>query len=569
MPPENISLKRHITTAATAISFVAAIFTLTVIVLLCANSLTLESADPLSAEALQSLMAAARETPGDGIAIAQLQALDQLARRNFFGALAWRQHGFILIGAGLLALIVSLNIRAMATRRVFDPRDAQPPLPGVLRKLSFTAAISAIGVLAAVGSIIAALTLYKNVEVPPSPIQPVEPAEVAVPINPDTESWQNFRGPNGLGIAAHATPPLHWDATLGSNIIWKTEITRPGFSSPIVWGQYIFMTTGDAASRELFAYNSNTGDMRWKTAIPFRGSALPEVTEDTGFAAATPATDGNLVFVIFATGDLAAVDYSGGIRWQLHLGVPKNVYGHSSSLIVHEGTLIVQFDHDGDSVLYGINAETGSEQWRSDRDVSSSWASPVIIKPESGEHQVVLNAIPYTAAYRCTDGAMLWDAELFGEAEVAPSPAFDGKTVFIANEYAALSAVIPGDPAEVSWSSDEDYLPDVSSPVATNGILIVATGAGTVTAYETDSGEELWQYENDDGFYSSPILAGGLVYISDMEGNTHVLEFSTQLKKLAINPLGESSICTPAFVGSRIFIRGEKNLFCIGKDATP
>jgi hypothetical protein len=158
-------------------------------------------------------------------------------------------------------------------------------------------------------------------------------------------NWPQFRGPGGNGVAGSQDPPTDWDGASGINILWKAEVPRPGQNSPVVWGDRVFLSGGDESAREIFCWNAETGKLRWRTAVPRKAgpnAVLPIVDSNTGFAAPTMAVNGREVFALFATGDLAALDFSGKILWTRDLGVPEMKYG--CPLLAVRNAVIVQHD---------------------------------------------------------------------------------------------------------------------------------------------------------------------------------------------------------------------------------
>ena len=147
--------------------------------------------------------------------------------------------------------------------------------------------------------------------------------------------------------------------------------------------------------------------------------------------------------------------------------------------------------------------------------------------------------------------------------EVGPSPAYSGGIVFVCNDYARLAAIKLGEVPELLWESDED-LSEISSPVANEDMVIMAASYGTVSCFDSKTGERLWYYEADDGFYSSPLIANEKIYLMDISGLMHIIKADKTLELISKNPLGEKASTTPAFYKDKIFIRGEKNLYCIG-----
>lgn len=565
--------KQALAVAATAIGIVASIFAITVAILLILNAAAFQKAEPLSHAAVQGMMSALREGDAQEETAQQLQALDTLARRTFFGSLQWQREGGLLAIIGALIAIGAFLMRAHLLHTPFNPADETPPDPADARRQRVIAGLAMASVAAAF-----AVTMIVAIDPTPPPHPARAPANKAPPASEQASSdppepktytpyWPAFRGPDSLGIAADtATPPIHWDVPANSNVRWRVATDMPGFGSPVVAGDLVFLTVGDADARGIVAFDTEDGTQRWQSTVPFGGHELPDVTQDTGFAAATPTTDGKHVYAVFATGDVGAFDMEGNLAWHSHLGVPQNMYGHSSSLLTHSGLLLIQFDEEAGGEIIALDTETGAFEWSAERDVQTSWASPVILRPAGKDPQVVLNAIPYTAAYRLSDGAMVWSAEIFGSGEVASSPAFDGDTLFVANEYAQLAAVRTDGSGELIWSGDAN-LPDVSSPVATNGILVVACAYGVITAYNTETGDTFWVHEFEDGFYGSPVVADGRVYIMNNEGVTQVFEHAKTFNLIASNSLGARSSCTPAFVGNRIYIRGADTLVCIEEPA--
>lgn len=374
----------------------------------------------------------------------------------------------------------------------------------------------------------------------------------------------SFRGPFAQGASYAKNIPTEWDGAAGTNVLWKAPVPKLGFNSPIIWGDKIFVAGADASAREVYCFDRNTGKLLWTgVANNIQGSpaAMPKVTSDTGLSAPTMTTDGKAVFAIFATGDVIAFDMNGNRLWARNLGVPNNHYGHSSSLITWGGKLYVQYDSNSGGRLLALNNNTGETIWDKQRESKISWASPVLAEI-NGKYQVLLTADPIVAGYDCETGNELWKVECM-MGEVGPSVAFGDGLVFAANEYARLAAIDPKT-ASIVWENDE-YLPEASSPLAYNGLLIVCTSYGVIACYNDKTGELYWEDDVGTTLYSSPVTADGKLFMMDNNGVMHVYAMSKDLKKISENELGEHSGQTPAFADGRIYIRGEKNLYCIGK----
>ena len=380
------------------------------------------------------------------------------------------------------------------------------------------------------------------------------------------KNWPQFRGPEGHGIVYNnENTPVSWDGTTGDNIIWKTPIPLEGFSSPIIWEGKIFFSGTDDDNQAVFCFNAEDGELLWEhklNDIPGSPSPRPKVMEYTGYAAPTMTTDGKGVYAIFGTGDIAGINFEGERIWAKNLGSPVNHYGHGSSLALNGNTLLVQYDQNTGGHLIGLNTETGEHVYDKARDIEISWASPILINSDT-RTEVVLSGNPFVISYDPSTGNELWRFKCMS-GEIGPSPAFSDGVVFVCNDYARLAAIKPGDTPSLLWETDED-LSEISSPVANEDFVIMAASFGTASCFDSKTGERYWYYDADDGFYSSPIIANGLIYLMDVIGLMHVIKADKTLEVIGKNPLGEKSLTTPAFYDDKIFIRGEKNLYCIGK----
>jgi len=374
-----------------------------------------------------------------------------------------------------------------------------------------------------------------------------------------------FRGYMGQGISYHKNIPETWNGSTGENVKWKVAFSKPGYSSPVIWGDLIFISGGDAQSRVVSCYNRHTGQLIWEkevTGIPGSPATPPKVSHDTGLAAPTMSVDGNRVYAIFATGDVVAFDMNGNQVWGRNLGVPKNTYGHSSSLQVWGNKIVVQYDTHSKGRMLALNTASGETIWDVERPVNASWASPVLIEVE-GKIQVVTTSDPYVSGHDLETGAELWKVEAM-MGEVGASVAYGDGLVFATNEYARLVALEPKANAEFTWENDE-YLAEASSPVVHNGLLYTATSYGVLVCYDALTGEKKFEKEFNDGFYSSPIIADGKLYIMDMGGVMHILKADASGTIIGEPVLGEGGVTVPAMADGLIYIRGDEHLYCIGK----
>jgi outer membrane protein assembly factor BamB len=337
-------------------------------------------------------------------------------------------------------------------------------------------------------------------------------------------------------------------------------VPLPGRGSPAVWDDKVFLSGADKSRREVFCWSAATGALLWRQAVPFK-APVPQVPDTTGYAPNTVAVNGRQVFAAFPDGDLVAMDFTGKILWTRSLGPIEMNYGYASSPAVAPGMLVIQVDQLEGGRLLCVDPETGTTRWETSREVTSCWASPVIVDTGRGS-MILANGNPVVAAYDGEKGKKLWETGGM-RGENAPSPAYADGRVFVSNQLLSLTAVNAGNGAKL-WEVYEDF-PDVASPLAVpGGPLFAAASYGVLSCLDAATGKPFWKKEYPEGFYASPILAGGRVYCLDRSGTMRIFAAERSMKLIASPALGERTETTPAFHGNTIFIRGEKHLFCIG-----
>jgi len=567
--------------AALASVAVAGAFCVAVALILTVSFLREQKSNPLANKTLVRLQAQLVEHPEDAALKEQIRQIDQELRADYFRRRAFFVHGawLLLGGAVVLALAIKSAYRWGMKPYVPDPltlhRNNPFRIAPLARMAVGIAAIITAGVL--VG--LAALPRHRTIQFASllqSPADEHPPRIVAGKLPSDEEyarNWPSFRGPAGSARAVGEGYPTEWDGPSGRNVLWKSPVPLPGNSSPIVWGDRIFLTGATAEQREIFCYDAGSGQLLWRQPVgPVSGPPV-EVSDDTSFAPNTPATDGVRVYAIFPTGDLAAFDFAGRRLWAKSLGRPDNHYGHASSLATWRDRLIVQLDQghaakDGKSAIIAFDGATGSELWRTPRPTPATWSSPIVAMTKSGP-QIIASGDPYVMAYDPLTGAELWRAKCMG-GEIAPSPVFDGEMVYVAQSRADLVAIRPdgrGDVTDthIAWTYGDD-LPDITSPLATGQYLLMVTTGGTLTCCDVKTGKAMWIELLDvfDDFNASPALAAGKVYLTDTQGVTYLFEPGPAYKPVGQAKLGEKVRASFAFVDGRIYVRGEKNLYCLG-----
>jgi len=584
------------------IALICGVFAAIICILVIVNYIQLKRIDPLNTPVMASLQERLKQNPGDDSLRTEIRELDLLARKAFFTS-QWqvRMGGYLLLGS-VLIIVICLKwielIRPNIPPIPFPEKDTFWSHRMIRRKwITYTALLIVSGGLLlafltyrdlgkSLNSLETTLANQADSVTPVKKEKAVAASQVILADTPrsrDTvvatapalpeqkfptrqEILRNsatFRGPDGTGIVAQTNFPVRWNGITGDHILWRTEIPLPGFNSPVVWNNRIFLSGANTTTREIFCFDAGSGKLLWKTdvsEVPGTPGTVPKVDPQTGFAASTMTTDGQRVYAIFATGDLIALRMDGSRAWAQNLGLPANHYGHSSSLIMFRDLLIVQLDQQSGSAVIAFDGSTGKQVWKTNRNVRVSWASPILAN--TGEQtELILVADPIVASYDPATGAELWQVDCIS-GEVGPSVAFAGGMVFAVNEYSKLAAIRPGEPRQVAWEST-DYLSDIPSPVANEKYLFLPTSYGTFVCYEANTGRQLWVKELERPTYASPMLADGNIYQLDKSGIMHIFTADSLGTPVAESPLGEGSVCTPAFSNRRIYIRGEKHLFCI------
>jgi outer membrane protein assembly factor BamB len=593
---------------ATRIAAVAAVVAIVVCSLLLYDYAERLRKDPLDSPTYKTLTDALDQHPTDESLKEQVRALDLQLRREYF-----RQRTFTGVGAGLLTVAVLtflLSARAATTLRrrlpsptvQFGPQDREAAWTRIARWA--VAAMCVAMILAAAALVLSVksplprsaeeLATFPNPPQEPGPppnapqvqsdgggnrqvARPVAANVAAEPPPSDAElakAWPRFRGPGGLGISAYTNVPDAWDAPKGKGIAWKTPVPLPGNNSPVVWGKRIFLSGADEHRREVYCFDADSGKLVWRQNVagtPQSNARPPKVNEDTGFAAATTATDGRRVFTIFANGDLAAFDVAGKPAWTKSLGLPDNSYGHASSLTTYKNMLLVQLDQGtnaGKSKLLAFDSATGKPIWQTARPVPNSWSSPIVIHAGDND-QLITSGNPWAIAYNLTDGSEIWRVKCLGP-DVGASPCFADGRVFVANDNAMLSAIRPDGHGDVTgthilWKGD-DGMPDTCSPLATREFVFLLASDGTLTCYDAVKGGVLWSEEFGEACSASPSMVGNRLYIIARSGRAWIVEPGREkCRRVGQCDLGEQCVSSPAFQDGRIYLRGNEHVFCIGK----
>ncbi|MHB8969449.1 MAG: outer membrane protein assembly factor BamB family protein [Pirellulaceae bacterium] len=416
----------------------------------------------------------------------------------------------------------------------------------------------------------------------PKPDVAAQPDAALPPYDTYLQQWPRFRGPLGSGVSQYSDIPQQWSVPDNVGIAWKAAVPLPGNNSPVVWDKRVLLSGATAEEQAVFCFDAASGSLQWRHDLPPTKPAKGEleVSESTGYAAPTMATDGLRAYAIFATGDVVALSLEGQELWHKNLGIPKNPYGHASSLATYNDLLIVQLDQgldeDGLSKLVALRGATGEVAWEVKRPVPNSWSSPIVVE-HGGKWLVITCVNPWLIAYSAADGSEIWRAKVLG-GEVGPSPVFVRGIVYAANSASGLAAVRPDGTGDVTkthvqWTTDTD-VPDICSPLVTEKfVLLLAQGLlacfdatpAESGATESEVRDPLWEEDLLEEVSSSPSQVGNYVYLFSEAGKAWIVEpQSDACKRIAACDMGEPVRSSPAFLPGRIYVRGQEHLFCIG-----
>lgn len=408
--------------------------------------------------------------------------------------------------------------------------------------------------------------------------------------------WPGWRGPLSTGASAAARPPVQWSED--EHVRWRAAVPGLGHSTPVVWGDRVFVTsaipTGDplpprpdpapgahdnapVRNRQRFvvvAYSLETGERLWLTevreALPHEGGHVT-----ASFASASPVCDARRIVASFGSYGVYGLDHDGAVRWAAELGTMHSKHGHGegASPVLFGDTVVVPWDHEGPSALVALDADTGETRWRVEREEPTGWSTPIVVEVD-GEAQVVVSGSGRAQGYDLATGAEVWSCDGLSQNVVA-SPVADGTRVFLGSSYekqALLALELAGARGDLT-TSDEHLLwvrragtPYVPSPVLWDGALYVLhhyQGLLSRIALADGAQDRRPLRLGIGDVYGSPIVAGGRLYVTDLDGTTVVLTADAELRPLARNRLNERFSASAVAVGRRLLLRGESLLYCL------
>lgn len=414
--------------------------------------------------------------------------------------------------------------------------------------------------------------------------------------------WPQWRGPLGTGVAPQADPPVHWDES--RNLLWKKALPGLGHSTPIVWEDRIYVTAAVPAGEPLgpfyddapgshgnlpvthrhrfvvLALDRGSGEVLWertvRTSLPHEGGHYT-----SSLASASPLTDGEHLLAHFGSQGIFCLSPDGEPQWERQLGLMRTKHGHGegSSPVLHGETVVINWDHEGQSFVLALDKRTGRERWKIPRDEVTSWATPIAIE-QDGMVQVIVAGTSRVRGYRLDTGDVIWECGGLAANIVASPVAGDGMA-FVGSSYekrVLLAIRLDGARGDITGTDRVPWTrrrttPYVPSPLLYDGVLyFLAHYQGILTRVDTKTGRDRpgpLRLRGIGNVYASPVAASGRVYVTDLNGTTLVLSHAEAPQALAVNRLEDRFSASPALAGRQIYLRGEENLYAIGTVPTP
>lgn len=423
-------------------------------------------------------------------------------------------------------------------------------------------------------------------------------------------SWPSFRGTHASGVAEGQNLPDTWDVKTGQNILWQVPVAGLAHSSPVVWGNTVFVTTavssqsdatfkpglygdGDASTDrssqqwKLIAFDKRTGKIAWER-VAAEGVPLDKRHMKSTYASGSPATNGRIVVASFGSMGVHAFDVAGNFRWKVDYGrinlgaydLPSWEWGPASSPIIWNDLVILQVDTHADSFIVALNANTGATVWKTDRDELPSWGTPTVSQTPAGP-VLVTNASKFVRGYDPRTGKELW--RLGKSSKItAPTPIFADnlwviasgrapeRPIFVVKPDAAGDLTLPdGETSNsgVAWSKTArgPYMP---TPIAYKGVLYVLANNGLFDAIDLQTGKDVYRQRLPNvgsGFSASPVAADGKIYLSSEDGDVLVIGAGATFSHISTNAMGDLLMATPALSDGVMYVRSMKTLFAIGR----
>jgi len=421
------------------------------------------------------------------------------------------------------------------------------------------------------------------------------------------QNWPSFRGPNASGVAEGTNPPISWDLEKTQNVLWKTNIPGLSHSSPIVWGNQVFVITAvssdanasfkakdrgiDLATDDakhtwmIFALDKRNGRVLW-TDKPYEGVPRARRHVKATQANSTPVTDGRYVVAVFGSEGLACYDTNGKLLWKQDLGVlnpgpwddKESSWGHSSSPIIYRDLVIVQADGHEQSFIAAFNLKDGKQAWRVERNEITSWTTPSIYQGKD-RTELIANGGRYIRGYDPLTGKELWRFSDNDTQVKMQAPLIANDLIYITGGYPpgrAMYVFRPGATGDISLKAGEDtnaFLawrtskgsPYTPTPIVYGDQFYVLADNGVLSSYDAKTGEVIYQQRLPTSFSASPVAADGKLYLASEDGDVFVVKAGRQYELLSKNVMGQPLMATPAITQGMLILRGDKAIYAIGE----
>ena len=386
------------------------------------------------------------------------------------------------------------------------------------------------------------------------------------------DSWPRFRGSDGNGISLATNLPIRWAE---KDVRWKTTLPGKGHSSPVVWQDLVFVTSGDStnADRYILCLSSGDGSLRWRKKY---ASHTFQQNRDNSFGTATPAADSNGLYICWTTPEaitVTALTLDGQERWVSNLGPFKGRHGSGASPVVYHGLVWINNDQDGPSSLIALKADSGAVRYKIDRRTDKvSYGTPCLWQQAGRPDQLIFAASSHgLTSVNPLDGTLNWDCTNLFETRVVSSPiSSEGLIICSSGEGGVGRRLVALRPPAGTQAAKIVYdfktgIPNVPTPLAKDGRLYILCDNGLLRCVWAATGEPIWQERLPARFYASPVWAENRLYLTSKAGEVFVVAAGDKYQLLAENALGEPSFATPAIANGSLFFRTESSLFAIGR----
>ena len=405
-------------------------------------------------------------------------------------------------------------------------------------------------------------------------------------VNDYGSNWPAWRGPLANGIAPESNPPVSWSES--TSIKWRTAIPGKGFSTPVIWDKYVFVSTaipresvpGSATMPYTFkvlALNRADGKILWEKTVADE-EVQDRIHQTASHVSSSPVTDGKFLYAYFGSRGLFCLDFKGNIIWKKDFGQmqKRNNFGEGSSPALYGNKIVVQWDHEGQSEIFCVDKATGKDLWKKERDEPSSWSTPLILEI-NGKVQVITAASNKVRSYNLDNGDLIWECSgLTGN--VIPNAVFGDGILYVMSGYSgnALLAIRMADAkGDISGSNAIIWSANVNTPYVPSPLLVnkrlyfLRQNSGALSCLDAATGKIHYgtkMLENLGVVYNSPVYASGRIYQLGGTGLTYTLKDGPEMEIISENKLDDSFTASPAIAGDEIFLRGLKFVYCIAKD---